>query len=132
MTFNVIHCNDLTVTMLRTYKAAAVLSALMKFYAIPSHDRGHISFVLDLQSWTESLHILPGSSSEKYTTPSDGVCNSGSIEVEKDVVVKEECFTAINKEVDMGIKQKEIPEDITSSVIKSEPEEVSSMCVYVY
>jgi hypothetical protein len=28
VTLNVIHCNDLTVTMLRTYKAAAVLSVL--------------------------------------------------------------------------------------------------------
>ena len=39
MTLNVIHCNDLRVTMLRTYKAAAVLSVLLKMYAIPCHDQ---------------------------------------------------------------------------------------------
>jgi hypothetical protein len=85
-----------------------------------------------LQGCTDSLHILPGSSSEKYATPSDGACNSSCIEVEEDVVVIEECFTGINKEADIGIKQAEIPEDITFSGMKSEPEEVSSMCVYVY
>jgi len=74
--------------MLRTYKAAAVLSALMKLYAIPCHDRGHIIFMLVLQGCTDSVHILPGLSSEKYAAPSDGVCNSGSREVEEDVVVQ--------------------------------------------
>jgi len=88
--------------------------------------------MLFLQSCTDSLHILPGSSSEKYATPSDVACNSGSIELEEDVVVIEESLTAINKEADIGIKEEEIPEDLTFSGIKSEPEEVSSMCVYVY
>ena len=104
----------------------------MKVYAISCHDRGHINFMLVLQSCTDTLHFLPGLSSEKYATPSDGECNSGSIEVEEDVVVIEECFTAINKEADIGIKQEEIPEDITFSGIKCEPDKVSSMCVYVY
>ena len=31
------HCNYLTVIMLRMYKAAAVLSALMKVFIIPCH-----------------------------------------------------------------------------------------------
>ena len=103
----------------------------MKFYAIPCHDRGHINFIFVLQSCTDSLHILPVSSGEKYATPSDVACNSSNVEVEEDVDVIEECFTAINKEADIGIKQEEIPEDITFSGIKSEPDEVSSMCVYV-
>ena len=131
VTLNVNHCNDLTVTILRMYKRAAVLSALLKMYAIPCHDRGHIIFMLVLQSCTDSLHILPGLSSEKYATPSDGACNSSNVEVEEDVVVIEECLTAINKEADIGIKQEKIAEDITFSVIKSEPDEVSTMCVYV-
>ena len=130
MALNVIHCNDLTVTILRMYKGAAVLSALMKFCAIPRHDRGYINVMLVLQSCTDFLHILPGSSSEKYATPSDGACNSSNIGVEEDVDIIEEGFTTINKEADIGIKQ-EIPEDITFSGIKSEPDEVSSMCVYV-
>jgi hypothetical protein len=68
-------------------------------------------------------------SSEKCASPSDGVSNSSSIEVQEDVVVIEEGFTAINKEADIGIKDEEIPEDITFSGIKSETDEVSSMCV---
>ena len=85
--------------------------------------------ILVLQSCTDSLHFLPGLSNEKYATPSDGVCNYSSVEVEEDVVIIEEGFTAINKEADIGIKEEEIPEDITFSGIKSEPDEVSSMCV---
>jgi hypothetical protein len=109
------------------YKAAAVLSGLMKVY-----DSGHINVMLVLQRCTDSLHVLPGSSSEKYATSSDGACNFSNIEVEDDVDIIEEGFIAINKESDMGIKQEEIPEEITFSGIKSEPDEVSSMCVYVY
>jgi hypothetical protein len=104
----------------------------MKVCAIPCHDRGHINIMLVLQSCTDSLHILPGSSNENYATSSDGVCNSSNIEVEDDVDIIEEGLMAIHKEVDMGIKQEEIPEDITFSCIKSEPDEVSLMCVYVY
>ena len=114
------------------YKGAAVLSALMKVYPIPCYDRGQINVMLVLQSCTESLHILPGSSSEKCATSSDGACNFSNIEVEEDVDIIVEGFIAVNKEADMGIKQEEIPEEITFSGIKSEPDEVSSMCVYVY
>jgi len=39
VTLVIIHCNDLTVIMLNMYKAAAVLSALMKVYSIPGHDK---------------------------------------------------------------------------------------------
>ena len=131
MTLNVIHCNDLTVMMMRMYKEAAVLPALMKVYAIPYHDRGHINVMLVLQRCTDPLHILPDSSSEKYATSSDGACNSSSIEVEDDVDVIEEGFISMKEEADIGIKEEEIPEDIKFSGIKSEPDKVSSMCVYV-
>jgi hypothetical protein len=90
---------------------------------------GHINVMLVLQSCTDSLHILPGSSSETQATQSDGACNNSSITVEKDVDVIEEIFTAINKETEIGIKQEEIPEDITFPDIKSEPDEVSYLCV---
>jgi len=103
----------------------------MKVYAIPCHDTGHIIYMFVLQSCTNSLHFLPGLSNEKCATPSDGVCNSSSIEVEEDVDVIEEGFTAVNKEVDIGIKQEEIPEDRDFSGIESQPDEVSSVCVYV-
>jgi len=111
------------------YKAAAVLSALMKFYIIPCHDRGYINSVLVLQSSTDSLHIVPGSSGESLATSSDGACNFSNTEVEEDVDVKEEGFIALNEEADIGIKQEEIPEDINFPVVKSEPDEVSNVCV---
>jgi hypothetical protein len=40
-------------------------------------------------------------------------------------------FTALNKEVDIGIKQ-EVPEDITFPDIKSEPDAVSCVCMCMY
>jgi len=129
VTLVVIHCNDLTVVMLRMYKAAAVLSALMKLYTIPCHGRGHITVMLVLQSNTDSLHILPGPSSEAHATSSNSVCNFNNMEVEEDVVVIEEGFIAVNEEGDIGIKQEEFPEDINFPDIKAEPDEVSYVCV---
>jgi hypothetical protein len=113
------------------YKAAAVLSALMTVYSIPCHDRGHINVMLVLQSCADSLRVRPGSSIETLTSSSDGTYDVGNVKVEEDVDVIEVCFMAINKEVDKGIKQEEIPEDITFPEIKSEPDEVRYMCVYM-
>jgi len=87
--------------------------------------------MLVLQSCTDPLHFLPGLSSEKYATPSLGACNSSSVVVEVNVDVIEEGSTTIKKEVGIGIKQEDIPEDMTFSGIKSVPDEVSSMCMYV-
>ena len=84
--------------------------------------------MLVLQSNSDPLHILPGSSSETNAT-SDGVCNFSNTEVEEDVDVIEEVFISVNEEVDRGIKQEEIPGDITFPDIKSEPDEVSYVCI---
>jgi len=86
--------------------------------------------MLVLQSNSDPLHILPGSSSETNAT-SDGVCNFSNTEVEEDVDVIEEVFISVNEEVDRGIKQEEIPGDITFPDIKSEPDEVSYVCICV-
>jgi len=83
--------------------------------------------MLVLQSCTGSPHILPGSSGESHATSSDGVCNFSNIEFEEDIDVKEEGFIAVNEEVDIGIKQEEIPEDFPD--IKSEADEVSYVCI---
>ena len=83
---------------------------------------------LVLQSCTDSLHILPGSSIESHATSCDGACNFSNIEVEEDVDVKEEGFIAVKEEVDIGIKQ-EIREDVNFLGIKAEPDEVSYVCV---
>jgi len=90
---------------------------------------GHINVMLVLQSCTDSLRVLPGSSIETLPSSSDGTYDVGSMKVEEDVDVREVCFVAINEEVDKGIKQEEIPEDITSRDIKSGPDEVSCVCI---
>ena len=84
--------------------------------------------MLVLQSCSDPLHILPGSSSETNAT-SDIVHNFSNIEVDEDVDVIEELFLSVNEEVDMDIKQEAIPGDITFPDIKSEPEEVSYVCI---
>ena len=84
-----------------------------------------------LQSCADSLHILRSLSSETFPS-SDGACNFSNIKVEDDVDVKEEGFVAVNEEADIGIKQEEIPEDITFPDIKAEPVEVSYVCICLY
>ena len=88
---------------------------------------GHINVIVVLQSCTDSLHILAASSSATDATS----CNISNVEVEEDVDIIEEIFTAINKEAEIGIKQEEIPEAITFPDIKAEPDEVSYVCMYV-
>jgi len=117
----------LTVIFEGISKAAAVIPVFMKVYNIPCHDRGHINVMLVSQSCSDSLHVLPNSSSDTNTT-SGGVCNFSNTDVEEDVDLIEEIFISINEEVDRGIKQEEIPGDITIPNIKSEPDKVS----YIY
>ena len=112
------------------FKTATVLSVLMKVYTIPCYDLGYVNVMLVLQSCSDSLHILPGLCTETNAT-SDGVCNFSDIEVEDDVVVIEEDFKVIHEEVDVGIKQEEIPGDITFPDIKSEPDVVSYVYMFV-
>jgi len=87
--------------------------------------------MLVLQSCTDPLRVLPTSSSETFATSSDGTYDVGNMKVEEHVDVIEESFMAINKEEDIGIKQEEIPEDITFPDMKAEPDEVSYVFVYV-
>jgi len=129
VTLVVVHCDDLTVIVLKMCKEAAVISAVMKVYSIPCHDRGHINVMLVLQSCTDSLQVLQGSSSETFPTSSDGACNVSNTEAEEDVVFIEEGFIAINEEAAVRIKEEEIPEVINFPDVKSEPDEVSYVCV---
>ena len=92
---------------------------------------GHINVILVLQSCTDSLQVLPGSSSEMFPTPSDITYDVSNTAVQQDAVVVEGGFIAVNEEAPIGIKQEEIPEDISFLDIKPEPNEVSYVCVYV-
>ena len=90
---------------------------------------GHINVMLVLQSCTDSLHILPSSSSETFPTSCNGTYDVRNIKFEEDVEVIQETFTAINSGSDIGVKQEDILGDLTLPVIKSEPDEVS--CVFI-
>jgi hypothetical protein len=91
---------------------------------------GHINVMLVLQSCTDPLYILPGLSIETFPASSHGTHDVRNTEVEEDVLVVEEHFMAVNKEVLIGIKQ-EIPEDTSFPDTKTEPDEVSYVCVCV-
>jgi len=69
--------------MFRMYKAAAVLSVLMKVHTIPCHDRGHINVMLVLQSCTDPLRVLPSLSSETFPTSSDGAYDVGNLKLRR-------------------------------------------------
>jgi hypothetical protein len=87
VTLIVIYFNDLVVIVLRLYKAAAVLSVLMKVYSIACHDRGHINVMLVLHSCTDSLQVMADLSTEIFPTSSDGTYGIGNVKVEEDVDV---------------------------------------------
>jgi len=85
--------------------------------------------MLVLQNCTDSLQVLPGSSSETFPTSSDGTCDVSNTAFQQDAVVVEEGFMAVNEEAPVGIKQEEIPEDIFFPDIKTETNEMSYVCV---
>ena len=99
----------LTVTMEGISKAAAVLSVLMKVRTICCHDRGYINVVLVLQSCSDPLHILPGSSSGTNAASSDCACHIGNVKVEEEeeVNVKTEKGIDSDEEEGVGIKDEE-------------------------
>jgi len=108
--------------MLRLYKAAAVLSTVMKVYTIPCNDRGHINVMLVLQSCTDSLHVMADSSTETLPTSSDGTYYVGNMKVEEEVDIKreEEVNVKTEKVVD---SEEEKCIDIKAEYIYSEEEE---------
>ena len=88
----------------------------MKVCTILCHNRGYINVVLVLQSCTDSLHILPGSSSETNATTSDCAYHVGNMKVEEDldtqveeeeVNVKTENGVGSEEEECIGIKEEE-------------------------
>jgi hypothetical protein len=62
----------------------------MKVYIILCHERGHINVTVVLQSCTDSLHVLPGSSCDTFPTSSDGTYDVSNLKVEEDIDIKEE------------------------------------------
>ena len=102
-------------------KAATVLSVFMKVYTIPCHDRGYFNVMLVLQSCTDYLHILPGSSSDTYATSSDCVYHVGNVKVEgeevnvkaeKEIGSEEEECVVMKDEQGMYSKEEEEEKDV--------------------
>ena len=62
----------------------------MKLFPVPFSDRGHINVLVVLQSYTDSLQVLPSSSSEAFPTSSDDTYDVGSIKVEEGIDIKKE------------------------------------------
>jgi uncharacterized membrane protein len=114
----------LTVILEGRSKAAIVLSVLMKVYTIPCHDRGYIKVTLVLQSCTDPLHILPGSSSDTYATSSDGAFIVGNVKVEEDLdMQEEEGEVKVKTEKDIGSEEEECIGMVDEEGIYSEEEE---------
>jgi hypothetical protein len=111
------------------YSEAAAISVLVKVYSVRCHATGHSNVMFALQSCTDSLQVLAVPSGETFPASSDGACNFSDIKVEEDKTVTEEGFMAFNESTAIHIKQEEIFEDKTFPDIKSEPDEVSYVCV---
>ena len=87
-------------------KAATELSILMKVRTIPYHDRGYLYVVLVLQSCSDSLHILPSTSSDTNATLSECACHIGNMEVEEDMDMQRE-EKEVNVKTEKGIGSEE-------------------------
>ena len=87
-------------------QAPTIFSVLIKVCTIRCHDRGYINVVLVLQSCSDSLHILPGSSSETNATSSDCAYHVGNVKVEEDLdrQVEEE---EVNVKTEKGVGSEE-------------------------
>ena len=106
-------------------KVATVLSALMKVYTVPCHDRGYINIVLGLQSSSDSLHIVPSSSNDTNAASSDCAYHVVNVKVEEDLdmLVKEE-EEELNVKTETGIASEEEELNVkTEEGIASEEEE---------
>jgi len=114
----------------------------MIVYTITCHNTGHINVMLVLQSCTDSLQIMPSSSSETFPTSSDGTCDVSNVKVEEDLDMQgeEEVNVKTEKEECIDIKQedgiyieeeKEEDIDATGDDV-DENEEVSSEDQVIY
>ena len=97
----------------------------MKVYNIPYHDRGHINVNLVLQSCTDPLQILPGTSSETFPASSGCTYDVGNVKFEEDICMPE--FEEVNvktqKEECLDIKHEG---GIYSEEEKEEEEEIDT------
>ena len=98
----------------------------MNVHTTPHHDRGYLYFVLVLQSCSDSLHILPSSSSDTYAASSDCACHIGTMKVEDDLDMQEE-EEEVNVKTEKGMCSEEDEcigiKDVEGRYSKEEEEE---------
>ena len=82
MTLIVIHCNDFDSYIGGNFQSSCSFISFDDSGIFPCHNRGYFNVVLYLQSCSDSLHILPRSSSDTNRT-SGGVCNFSNIEYDE-------------------------------------------------
>ena len=85
---------------------ATVLSNLMNVCTIPCHDRGYCNVVLVLQSCSDFLHILPGSSRER-NAKSACAHHDGNMKFEADLDMQVEVEEEVKVKTEKGIGSKE-------------------------
>jgi hypothetical protein len=105
------------------YKAAIVLSALMNVGTISFH------VMLVLQSCTDPLQVLPGSSCGTFPSSSDGTYDVGNMKFEEDIDIKEEEKMNVKAEKDIDREEEECidikdEEDIHSEEEQEEEEDI--------
>jgi hypothetical protein len=94
----------LVIIMFRMYKAVTVLSALITVCTIAFYDKRSLYCYVGLQSCTDPLQVLPGSSCETFPSSSDGTCDVGNMKFEEDIDIKEE--EKVNVKAEKGIVRK--------------------------
>jgi hypothetical protein len=77
-----------------------------------------------LQSCTDSLHVLPGSSCETFPSSSDGAYDISNLKVEEDIDIKEEEEEDVKAEKGIGNEEEECLDIKHEEGIYSEEEEV--------
>jgi hypothetical protein len=99
------------------YKRVKVLSSLMKVGTIYFH------VMLVLQSCTDPLQVLPGSSCGTFPSSSDCTYDVGNIKFEEDRSIKEEEKLNVKVEKGIGGEEEECIDIKDEEVIHSEEEE---------
>jgi hypothetical protein len=122
VTLIAIHCNDFDSYNVGIFKAATELSVLMEVYIL-CRERGHINVMVVLQSCTDSLHVLPGSSCETFSTSSDGIYDVSNLKVEEDIDIKEEEEEDVKAEKGIGNEEEECLDIKHEEGVYSEEEE---------
>ena len=114
----------LTVILEGICRAATVLSALLKVFSIPCRDRSYINFMLVLQSFGDSLHILPSLSCDTNAASSDCAYHVGNMKFEEDVDMQgEEWEVNVKTEKGIGSEEEECTGIKVEEGIYSEEEE---------